>query len=113
MQRGKKEYVINEPENPHINYSRNPVRGVYELERLMKYVKSRLGDVKSPVLVIQGSDDPVVHPISGTDIYSRLGAADKQLVQITADHHGILRGKASDEVKEKVLMFLKRVMGNR
>ncbi|PKN19724.1 MAG: hypothetical protein CVU71_04950 [Deltaproteobacteria bacterium HGW-Deltaproteobacteria-6] len=109
LQRGKKEYIVNEPENPHINYSRNPVRGVYELERLMKYVKSRLGDVKSPVLVIQGSDDPVVHPESGADIYARLGAADKQLVQISADHHGILRGKASDEVKEKVLLFLKSV----
>jgi len=111
MKRGKKEFVINEPENPHINYSRNPVRGVYELDRLMKYVKSRLADIRGPVLVIQGSADPVVNPVSGTEIYARLGSTDKQLVQISADHHGILRGQASDEVKEKVLIFLKRVFG--
>ncbi len=111
MRRGKKEFVVNDPENPHINYSRNPVRGVYELERLMKYVRTRLPDVQGPVLVIQGSDDPVVNPVSGTDIFSRLGSANKQLVQISADHHGILRGKASDEVKEKVLIFLKSVFG--
>ena len=111
MKRGKMEYVVNEPENPHINYSRNPVRGVYELERLMTHVKSRLPDVKCPVLVIQGSADPVVNPVSGADIFSRLGTANKQLVQISADHHGILRGKASDEVKEKVLLFLKSVFG--
>ncbi len=108
---GKMEFVVNQPENPHINYGRNPVRGVYELERLMKHVKSRLPDVKCPVLVIQGSADPVVNPVSGAEIFSRLGTADKQLVPISADHHGILRGDASEEVKEKVLLFLKRVFG--
>ncbi len=108
--RGKMEYVANAPENPHINYSRNPVRGVYELDRLMKCVKSRLGDVKGHVLIIQGSADPVVNPVSGMDIFSRLGASDKQLVQIAADHHGILRGKEADEVKAKVLTFLKSVL---
>ncbi|MFO7569874.1 MAG: alpha/beta hydrolase [Smithellaceae bacterium] len=109
--RGKMEYVANDPENPHINYARNPVHGVYELERLMKHVKSRLPDVKGQVLVIQGSADPVVNPVSGEDIYSRLGSPNKQLVQISADHHGILRGAESDEVKERVLAFLKNVMG--
>lgn len=110
IKRGRMEYVANEPENPQINYTRNPVRGVYELERLMKYVKTRLPDVKGPVLVIQGSDDPVVNPASGTEIFSRLGSSNKQLVQVLADHHGILRGEASDEVKQKVLMFLKSVL---
>jgi esterase/lipase len=109
--RGKMEFVPNAPENPHINYSRNPVRGVYELDRLMKYVRSRLADVKGHVLIIQGSADPVVNPASGMDTFSRLGAANKQLVQISADHHGILRGKEADEVKEKVLAFLKSVLG--
>ena len=100
----------NDPENPHINYGRNPIHGVYELERLMKYVRSRLADVKGHVLIIQGSADPVVNPVSGMDIFSRLGAADKQLIQISADHHGILRGKEASEVMDKVLIFLKRVM---
>ncbi|MRR14961.1 MAG: alpha/beta fold hydrolase [Deltaproteobacteria bacterium] len=107
--RGKKEFVANAPENPEINYNRNPVRGVYELERLMKYVKTRLPDVTCPVLVIQGSDDPVVNPESGMDIYMPLRSADKKLIHISADHHGILRGSESDEVKEKVLLFLKRI----
>ncbi len=109
--RGRMEFVDNDPENPHINYQRNPVHGVYELERLMKYVKSRLEDVVDPALVIQGSADPVVNPLSGGDLYARLGSADKQLVQIKAGHHGILRGEESDEVNEKVLAFLKSTMG--
>ena len=109
VKRGRMEYVSNAPENPHINYSRNPVCGVHELERLMKYVLTRLGDVQCPVLVVQGSADPVVKPRSGMDIFSRLGAAGKQLVQVAADHHGILRGEASVQVRETVLRFLQKV----
>ena len=103
------EFISNDPENPTINYSRNPVRGVYELEKLMKIVKSRLADVKEPVLVIQGSDDPVVNPVSGLEIFSNLGSENKQLVQVNADHHGILRGKESDQVKTKVLDFVREI----
>lgn len=105
--RGKMEFVVNDPENPHINYSRNPVHGVYELEKLMKYVKRRLKDVKEPTLVIQGSADPVVNPVSGVEIFTGLGAANKHLLSINADHHGILRGREADEVKKNVLIFLK------
>ena len=107
--RGKMEFVSNDPENPTINYSRNPVRGVYELEKLMKVVKGRLADIKEPTLVMQGSDDPVVNPVSGLEIFSKLGSERKELVQITADHHGILRGKESDQVKTKVLDFVREI----
>jgi len=75
----------------------------------MKYVKSRLTGINDPVLVIQGSDDPVVNPISGAELFSLLGSADKQLVQVAAGHHGILRGDVSEDVNEKVLAFLKSV----
>jgi esterase/lipase/1-acyl-sn-glycerol-3-phosphate acyltransferase len=107
--RGKMEFISNDPENPTINYSRNPVRGVYELEKLMKVVKDRLADIKAPTLVMQGSDDPVVNPVSGLEIFSKLGSENKQLVQINAAHHGILRGKESDQVRTKVLEFLKEI----
>lgn len=108
--RGKMEFISNDPENPTINYSRNPVRGVYELEKLMKVVKGRLADIKAPTLVMQGSDDPVVNPVSGLEIFSKLGSENKQLIQINASHHGILRGKESDQVRTKVLEFLKEVL---
>jgi esterase/lipase len=101
------EYVDNDPENPQINYLRNPVHGVYELEKLMKLVKERLGYIMEPVLVIQGSDDPVVNPVSGREIFEKLGSKKKQLIKINADHHGILRGKEADMVKETILTFLK------
>jgi esterase/lipase len=102
--------VVNDPENPHINYLRNPVRGVYELEKLMTQVKDRLKDVRDPALIIQGSDDPVVNPVSGREIYEGLGSERKQLIQINASHHGILRGHEARQVEDNVLRFLKDVL---
>ena len=107
--KGKMEFIDNDPENPHINYFRNPVSGVSELEKLMKRVEERLGYVKEPVLIIQGSDDPIVNPESGREIFEKLGTEKKQLVQVYAKHHGILRGKEADEVMTMVLKFLKNL----
>lgn len=106
INKGKMEFVANDPENPHINYFHNPVRGVYELEKLMKHVKDRLNDIESPTLVIQGSADPVVNPESGLDIFTKLGAKNKRLISIAAEHHGILRGKNADDVNKSVMIFL-------
>lgn len=105
----KMEFVENVPENPDINYTRNPVSGSNELEKLMKQVGDQLKNVKGPALIIQGSDDPVVNPVSGLEIFEKLGTKDKQLLRIYAKHHGILRGEGADEVNAMVLMFLEKV----
>lgn len=102
----KMEFIENKPENPQINYVRNPVNGGYELEKMMKRVENRLKDVTEPALVIQASDDPVVDPVSGQKIFDNLGAKEKQLFMVTANCHGILRGATADDVYAKVLSFL-------
>jgi esterase/lipase len=108
--KGKMEFIANEPENPHINYLRNPVSGVNELEKLMNLVEERLKYIKDPTLVIQGTEDPVVNPVSGRKIYKKLSIRKKKLVRIDADHHGILRGKEAAQVNAKVLEFLKDIL---
>lgn len=107
--KGKMEFVTNIPENPHINYLRNPVSGVSELEKLMKRVEERLRYVKEPTLVIQSSDDPVVNPESGREIYRKIGAGNKIFISIEAKHHGILRGIEAKQVQARVLAFLREV----
>lgn len=102
----KMEFIKNEPENPHINYTRNPVRGGYELEKLMRYVENRLKNVVDPALVIQCSGDPVVDSVSGKEIFDGIGAKEKQLMRVDAKHHGILRGSPADDVCQRVLQFL-------
>ena len=104
----KLEFVKNDPEYPQINYVRNPVNGGYELEKLMRIVENRLGEVTDPALIIQASGDPVVDSTSGQEIFEKLGTKEKQLLRVYANHHGILRGREADEVNAKVLAFLKK-----
>ena len=107
--KGKMEFVVNDPENPYINYLRNPVSGVYQLEKLMNVVEDRLKKISDPLLVVQGSDDPVVNPASGKDIYKKAKAAKKKIFTVKSYRHGVLRGKEADEVNTAVLNFLNSV----
>jgi len=109
VNKGKMEFVENVPENPEINYLRNPVSGGSELEKLMKLVENQLKNVMEPTLIIQGSDDPVVNSVSALEIFEKLGTKEKQLLRIYAQHHGILRGREADKVNAMVLMFLEKV----
>ena len=102
----KLEFIKNNPENPDINYLRNPVSGSYELEKLMKRVDLQLKNIADPALIIQASDDPVVDPASGRKIFNKIGGGNKQFFMVNANHHGILRGKEATEVNARVLAFL-------
>jgi esterase/lipase len=72
----------------------------------MRLVENRLKNVVDPALIVQASDDPVVDPVSGQEIFDKLGAKEKKLFMVNANHHGILRGQGADEVNTKVLEFL-------
>jgi len=105
----KLEFIKNDPENRQINYLRNPVRGSYELEKLMKMVNNHLKNVTDPALIIQASDDPVVDPVSSREIFNKIGSSNKQFFMVNANHHGILRGREAEEVCTKVLEFLRNL----
>ena len=106
---GRRHFIPNEPENPHINYLRNPISGVKELRELMNELAGRLEKIKVPVLLIQASDDPVVHPEGSKLLYEGLGSQDKELIMINSDRHGILRGAVSERVFARVTEFLDNI----
>jgi esterase/lipase/1-acyl-sn-glycerol-3-phosphate acyltransferase len=108
-EKGKMEFVPNTPENPDINYSRNPVIGTYELGKLMKHVEENLSKVMIPALIIQATGDPVVNPQSADEIYSKISSHDKELIKIKSDRHGIVRGKELKEVADEMIAFFDRV----
>ena len=82
----KKEFVENTPENPHINYQRNPVSGVAEIERLMDVVESRLPNLTLPALVIQSQRDPVVDPKGSQRVFRLIGSTSVLQGFETVDH---------------------------
>jgi len=110
VKRGEMEFVTNRPENPQINYFRNPIYGVYELEKLMKEVEEKLPELMTPSLIIQGSEDPVVNPISGIEVFDKIGTKKKELYRIYSERHGIVRGDDSEKVFQKVEHFLNENM---
>ena len=105
----KKEFVENQPENPHINYFRNPISGLLELERLMDAVDDKLSDIKMPALVVQSLGDPVVRPSGSRRAFKRIGSKDKNYILFNFDRHGILLGKDAGKVHKAIGDFIEHL----
>jgi len=104
----KKEFVENKPENPHINYLRNPISGVVEVDRLMDELEPRLADLKVPVLVVQSRGDPVVDPRGSREIFESIGSTDKEYLLFNFNRHGILLGEGAPKVHRAIGEFINR-----
>jgi esterase/lipase/1-acyl-sn-glycerol-3-phosphate acyltransferase len=102
----KKEFVENRPENPHINYSRNPVSGIRELERLMESVEPKLPSVKAPALVVQAHGDPVVSSKGSRRVYELLGSENKSYLVFNFNRHVIVTGEGAHLVHKAVGDFI-------
>jgi esterase/lipase len=105
----KKEFVENKPENPHINYLRNPVAGIREIDRLMHRVEPKLPDIQTPALVLQSRGDPVVDPKGSERVFELLGSKDKDYLLFNFDRHGILLGEGAQQVYKAILKFIRRL----
>jgi len=105
----KKEFVENKPENPHINYFRNPISGVREIERLMDDLEPKLPSLNMPALIVQSRRDPVVNPKSSKKIFEQLGSRDKEYILFNFDRHGILLGEGAHRVYQVIGEFVKRL----
>jgi esterase/lipase len=103
----KKIFVENKPENPHINYLRNPISGVRELARLMDDLEPRLADLSKPALIIQSRRDPVVHPKGSRKIFELIGTQQKEYLLVNLNRHGILLGEGSQRVHKFIGDFVK------
>ncbi len=105
----KMEFVENRPENPHINYFRNPISGVREIERLMDDLEPRLERIAVPALILQASEDPIVDPRGSRKTFDRIGSPDKQYILFSFKRHGILLGEGCDRVYRAIGDFLDRL----
>ena len=106
LDQAKMDYIENESEHPEINYSRNYLNGIRQLERLIKTTKTKLPQVVAPALIIQADEDPVVHVDSAEMIESAIQSEPKEKVILHFDRHGILHGEGSEDVFEAVKNFI-------
>ena len=104
----KKEFVQNKPENPQINYLRNPISGVREIERLMDDLEPKLPELNIPAMIVQSSRDPVVDPKGSRKIFELIGSSDKEYVLFNFNRHGILLGEGAWRVHSAIGEFVKQ-----
>ncbi len=97
------------PENPHINYSKNPLAGLQQLCLLMEKTEELLSQVTLPALIIQGSNDTTVNPDSANIIFQSIASEQKKLVFFNRTRHGILNGPGSEEIFATVNQFIKEI----
>lgn len=100
------EYLQDTPENPHINYSEHPVSAVRELKNLIDHTKPLLEHITTPILIIQGTHDPVVAPEGAQFIYDTIASTQKTLVKIEANEHVIVTSPHKEAVFNAIDTFL-------
>lgn len=105
----RKEFVENRPENPHINYVRNPLSGLMELERLMDQLEDKISSIAIPALIVQSYADPVVHYDGSLKIFKLLGSGQKEYLMVNQARHGIVNGEGADRIFRVVDEFIRRL----
>lgn len=108
LEGGTKEFVENHPENPHINYRRNPISGIRQLEALMTQLSPKLKEIQKPVLVVQSRKDPVVSPKGTRKLFDKLGSEVKEYYLFDFQRHGILLGRGKRRIFQAVESFIRQ-----
>ncbi len=109
IEKGLFEYVDDKPENPDFNYSRNYLKGVEELEKLMKKCEDSLDKVSAPTLIIQALKDPVINPVSAKLIYDKIESPIKHLSELDLSNHVIINGDGKETVFQEIKDFLSKI----
>lgn len=103
--KGKKEFIVDTPENPQINYSKNYLKGIKELSDLMNECNKNLKHIIAPTLIIQADKDPVVNPKSGKIILDKISSARKKLIMPSFDNHVIIKAR-NEELYLEITNFI-------
>lgn len=109
VEENRKEFVDVESENHYFKYKKNPVSGVQEVERLMNSLEPRLANLKTPVLMVQSLNDPVVDYTGSMELFKLLGSEEKSYVMFDMDRHGIIMGRGSHRVHRAIAGFIESV----
>ena len=98
----------NESEHPQINYRNIPLRGLYELTRVVNHLEEVLPSIHCPVSLIQADGDQVVDPESARIVQRKLATPAKEVHWIPSARHGILN-EDTGATHALILDFLARV----
>ncbi len=95
------------PDTLSLSYSRSPVFGVMEVDRLLGDLHHKLDQVTTPALIIQTSDNPVVDPEGSRQVFDRLGSKSKRYCLVESKRHIIVKGEGSEKVQGLIEGFIR------
>jgi esterase/lipase len=105
----RSQFVDFSSDNPHINYSRNPLSGISEVGSLLERLEKTVRDITLPILILQADNDPVLSPKSARLIFDRLASAEKEFSLVHADRNIIINGEGAERVHRKIGTFIREL----
>ena len=102
------EYIEHKADYPETNYSKLYVSTLAQLKSLMSETNRVLKQIDTPLLVIQGNNDPVVAAVCAETIISKTSSTHKEILMAERDRHIIVQGEGREEVFKKVVSFMKK-----
>ncbi len=94
---------------PWKGYTVNPLKGVAQLLKLQKEVQSRLGQIRRPILIVQGKLDTTVDPNVPQSIYEGVSSAIKEVHWMEKSGHCVALDHELNQVAEITLNFLANI----
>jgi carboxylesterase len=86
---------------------RIPIPAIAELFSLTNQMRRKLGHVRSPLLIIQSTNDQTVGPANAEELYRLATAADpRSLHWLERSDHVITMGVEREEVYRLIIEFL-------
>jgi carboxylesterase len=89
--------------------ARVPLPAVREGERMLAEVRSRLGELECPILIIHAREDEIASLASVEQVFKRLPQADKELVILEDSYHMITIDNDRRQVIDAIDRFVRRV----
>jgi carboxylesterase len=91
-------------------YEREPVSAYQELFKLQKVVRKIMKKVKIPTIILHGTDDKTIDPVSGQTAYDGISSEIKELHMIEGAEHVISCHPAREDAYPLILNFIERIV---
>jgi esterase/lipase/1-acyl-sn-glycerol-3-phosphate acyltransferase len=104
------EYFKFTSENNHINYDRNPIKGVENVGDFLEKLKTVLPNIHHPCLIIHADRDPVVESKGSRKLYDELGTEKKEYVLLNYENHIIVCGEDAGRVHRIIAEFIEDIV---
>lgn len=83
-----------------------PMTGFYELLKLSSFVRKRLKNIQSPILLIHSKEDDLTSTKSAQFVYNNISSSDKEYIVLYDSYHMVLYDNEKEFVFNKSYEFI-------